>query len=338
VRFRVDARSVDFEDLVRGRMSFDGRKIGDFVILRSEGVASYNFAVVVDDALMETTHVIRGEDHLANTARQLLVYRALGFEPPRFAHLSMILGPDRTPLSKRHGATAVSHFREEGYLPEALVNYLALLGWSSEEGKEIFSPGELIQKFSLRRLSRSPAVFDREKLNWVNRAHLKEIRGEKMLDLALPFLRNSGVKFEEAGRPWLMAALEAVWEEVDTLSRLADHLKFLLDEGWVLEPEAQNLLAREEPRKVLRGLKEELRSVEEVRSENYRQILSALGKRVGVSGRALFMPLRAALTGKTHGPELERVFVLLGKEKIMERADSVLLKNGSERSATSEHP
>jgi nondiscriminating glutamyl-tRNA synthetase len=336
LRFRVDARSVEFEDRVRGRMSFDGRKIGDFVILRSDGIAPYNFAVVIDDAQMEVTHVIRGEDHLANTARQVLLYRALGWDPPRFAHLSMILGPDRTPLSKRHGATAVSHFREAGYLPEGLVNYLALLGWSSEDGKEIFSLQELIQGFSLGRLSRSPAVFDGEKLNWVNRAHLKALQGEKGLELARPFLRNSGLELEGIRESWLAAALEAVWTEVDTLSQIPDRVKFLFDEKWELESEAEALLAREESRRVIAGLRDELRLVEEVKMENFRQIVSGLAKRAGVSGRSLYLPLRAALTGRTHGPELEKVFVLLGKEKILKRADSVLRRNGSERSASHE--
>ena len=336
LRFRVDARSVEFEDLVRGRMSFDGRKMGDFVILRSEGLAPYNFAVVIDDALMELTHVIRGEDHLANTARQLLLYRALGFDPPCFAHLSMILGPDRSPLSKRHGATAVSHFREAGYLPAGLVNYLALLGWSPEDGNEIFSLEELIKKFSLERLSRSPAVFDREKLNWVNRAHLKLIPAEKALDLARPFLRDSGMKLEGVSETWLQASVEAVWGEVDNLGGLGERLRFLFDEGWTLGADAENLLTREESLNVIRGLQEELRSVEEVTKENYRAILSSLGKRAKVSGRALYMPLRAVLTGETHGPELEKVFVLLGKEKIMKRIHSVLQRIGPERRATGE--
>ncbi len=327
LRFRVDARIVEFEDRVKGQMSFDGRKIGDFVILRSEGVAAYNFAVVIDDHLMGVTHVIRGEDHLANTARQLLLYQTLGFTPPQFAHLSMILGPDRAPLSKRHGVTAVSFFREEGYLPEGLNNYLALLGWSSEKRQEIFSRGELIKNFSMNRLSRSPAVFDREKLNWVNRAHLKGIHGEKALELARPFLQKSGMKLEGISPSRLTAALEAIWSEVDTLSQLGDRLKFLLDEGWGMEPEAERLLAREETRKLVLGLKEELNSVEEINLENYRGILSNLAKRAGVSGRGLFMPLRAVLTGRIHGPELEKVFILLGKEKVLKRADSALQKS-----------
>lgn len=239
----------------------------------------------------------------------------------------MILGPDRTPLSKRHGATAVSYFGEEGYLPEGLANYLALLGWSSETGQEIFSMEELIANFSLNRLSRSPAVFDPGKLNWVNRAHLKGLRGEKALELARPFLRKSGINPEGISPSWLIAALESVWGEVDTLSQLADRLRFLFDDGWVMEPEAEQLLAREENRKLIQGLKEELRSVEEVNPENFKPILSSLAKRSGLSGRGLFLPLRAALTGKTHGPELEKVFVLLGKEKVLKRADAALQRN-----------
>jgi nondiscriminating glutamyl-tRNA synthetase len=327
LRFRVGARNVEFKDLVKGRISFDGRKIGDFVILRSEGVAPYNFAVVIDDALMEVTHVIRGEDHLANTARQILLYQALGFPPPQFAHLSLILGPDRTPLSKRHGVTAVSHFREEGYLPDGLVNYLALLGWSPEDGKEILSREELVKKFSIQRLSRSPAVIDREKLNWVNRAHLKEIHGERALLLALPFLGKSGMNLDGISQAWLISALETIWGEVDTLSQLPDRLKFFFDEGWSLESEAELLLAQEASRRVIYGLKEELQSVEEVNRENYGPLLSSLAQRLGLSGRSLFLPLRAALTGRTHGPELEKVILLLGKEKVLKRVDSALHKS-----------
>jgi nondiscriminating glutamyl-tRNA synthetase len=230
----------------------------------------------------------------------------------------------------------VAYFREEGYLPEGLANYLALLGWSSESGQEIFTMEELSENFSLTRLSRSPAVFDREKLNWVNRAHLKSIQGEKSLELAKPFLRKTGMNLEGINPSWLMDALEAVWGEVDTLSQLGERLKFLLDEGWALEPEAERLLAQEDTQKLILGLKEELCSVDEVNLENYRRILSGLAQRVGVSGRGLFMPLRAVLTGRTHGPELEKVFVLLGKEKVLQRANSALQRNRLGRNGSSE--
>ncbi len=319
LRFKVETRRVDFEDLIKGRMSFEGQTLGDFIILRSDGTAPYNFAVVVDDALMQITHVIRGEDHLTNTPRQLLVYHALGWAAPKFAHPPMILGPDRSPLSKRHGATSVAYFREEGFLPEALVNYLALLGWSVEDGQEILSLEELSHKFSLGRVSRSSAVFDLEKLKWVNRAHLKKLTEEQLLERTRQTLQNSGLDVSGVGESWLRSAVGMFLPEVETLKDLADRLRVFLDEGLGWEPEAKQLLESEETRKVLTGLQEELGGAEEITQENYKPMISALAKRVGVSGRRLYLPLRAALTGKMHGPELDKVFILLGKEKILAR-------------------
>jgi nondiscriminating glutamyl-tRNA synthetase len=220
--------------------------------------------------------------------------------------------------------TAVAHFREEGYLPEALVNYLALLGWTSEDGQEIFTLGDLAPRFSLGRVSRSSAVFDYEKLKWMNRAHMKDLHGKRALELAGPFLQKSGINLEGRPEAWRTAALESVWEDADTLSQLPDRLRIFLDEGWIMEAEAQRLLAKEQSRKVVQGLAEELKTVQEVTPENYESILSRLSKRVGLSGRNLYMPLRAALTGKTRGPELEKVFILLGKEKALLRAESAL--------------
>ncbi len=331
LRFKVEARRVEFEDLIKGRMSFDGQTIGDFIILRSDGIAPYNFAVVVDDALMEITHVIRGEDHLTNTPRQLLLYQALGFPAPKFAHPPMILGPDRSPLSKRHGVTSVGYFREQGFLPEALVNYLALLGWTSEDGQEIFTLEELSRKFSLGRVSRSSAVFDLEKLKWVNRAHLKKLSGEQAVDQAREFLEKSGIDLGSVSDPWLHSAVEMVWPEVNTLSELADRLRIFFDENFGFESEAEHLLQSEENRKVLSGLAEELQGAEEITTENYKQILAGLAKRVGASGRRLYMPLRAALTGKTRGPELDKVFILLGKEKVLKRTSAVLHRAAKEQ-------
>jgi nondiscriminating glutamyl-tRNA synthetase len=218
----------------------------------------------------------------------------------------------------------VANFREEGFLPEALVNYLALLGWTAEDGQEIFTLEELAQRFSLGRVSRSSAVFDFEKLKWVNRAHLKGFHGTRALEAAAPFLRKSGINLEGKPEPWLIAALEAVWEEVDTLSQLPDRLRIFFDEGWIVEPEAARVLAKDQSRKVVQGLADELKVAEEITLENYGSLLSRLAKRVGLSGKNLYMPLRAALTGKTRGPELEKIFILLGKEKALQRAESAL--------------
>ncbi|MBI4495539.1 MAG: glutamate--tRNA ligase [Deltaproteobacteria bacterium] len=330
LRFRVEARKVDFEDLIKGRMSFDGQMIGDFIILRSDGVAPYNFAAVTDDAMMSITHVIRGEDHLANTPRQLLLYQALGFSPPRFAHLPLILAPDRTPLSKRYGATSVRHFREEGYLPEALVNYLALLGWSPPDGREILRREELVRAFSLERISRSSAVFDPVKLKWVNRAHLKEVPAARRLEMAEPFLRSGGLDGAGKGEEWIRLALDVVWPEIETLSQLPERLQIFLRDELAPTPAAERLLRQPESVKVLRLMAEELGRAEELTPASYPQIMGGLTRRAGLSGRALLLPVRAALTGATRGPELEKIVLLLGKEKVMRRLEQVLQKQWPE--------
>ena len=194
IRFRIpDVEDVAFDDAVRGHVVFKREMLGDFVIVRSDGLPTYNFAVVVDDSLMEITHVIRGEDHVSNTPRQVLLYRAIGVTPPTFAHLSLVLGPDHTPLSKRHGATSVAEFRAKGILPESLVNYLALIGWSPGQDQELLPAEELARRFKLEAVGKSAGVFDLEKLAWVNRHYVKEAASERLAELAVPFLRQAGV-------------------------------------------------------------------------------------------------------------------------------------------------
>ncbi len=332
LRFQVNARSVEFRDLIKGKVSFAGTDIGDFIIMRSDGLAAYNFAAVIDDTLMQVTHVIRGEDHLANTARQLLLYRALGFSPPLFAHLPLILGPDRTPLSKRHGATAVAHFREEGYLPEALLNYLALLGWSAEDGQEIFELKELTAKFSLGRVAKSPAVFNQTKLKWINRQHLKKVGGSKRVALVRPFLEKKGIKVEVPDEAIWAKLVDLYWGEVDTLAQLAEEIAFGGEDTWPREAEAEILLQEEESLRILASLRTEIERVETIDQATYRQIILNLNQILGLSGRRLLLPIRAALTGKLKGPELEKIFLALGKEKILNKIDLVLKTKSAERS------
>lgn len=331
LRFRVNSKRIEFQDLIKGKISFAGQDIGDFIILRSDGVAAYNFAAVVDDFLMEITHVIRGEDHLTNTARQILLYQALGFKQPRFAHLPLILGPDRTPLSKRHGATAVVHFRQEGYLPEALINYLALLGWSPEGGREIFDLEDLIKNFSLSRVAKSPAIFNYRKLNWLNRQHLKKVASGQRINLIKPFLEKKGIKVKEIDESWLKKVVDLYWEEVDTLTQLADHLAFFWADTWPQEEEIVHLLQEERSLKILRTLADVLPRISEINHSNFPQIISEVSELCGVSGRYLLLPIRAALTGKIRGPELEKIFLSLGKEKILERINLLLQGKGEER-------
>ena len=232
VRFRVPAgRDVTFTDLVRGEVTFANDVLGDFVIVRSDGRPAYNFAVVVDDARMGITHVIRGEDHISNTPRQILIYEALGAVPPAFAHLSLVLGPDHAPLSKRHGATSVAEFRERGYLPEALVNYLALLGWSPGEGEELVAASEMAKRFDLTKVSHSAAVFDTGKLAWINRHYMKEAAPARLVTLAAPYFSRAGYVTEStsAARAYLESLLPMVVGSVDRLEEIPARVAFLFD-------------------------------------------------------------------------------------------------------------
>jgi glutamyl-tRNA synthetase len=196
LRFRVGGKSILFEDLIHGRMHFNPNDIGDFIIVRSDGIAAYNFACVIDDHFMQMTHVIRGEDHLSNTPRQIMIYQALAWEPPDFAHHPLILGPDRTPLSKRHGATAVSQYREEGFLPGALLNYLVLLGWASPSGEEILSPEKMIEEFSLQTISKSAPVHNRKKLEWLNSHYIRNQDDEALSKKVLPYVEKAGIPLD----------------------------------------------------------------------------------------------------------------------------------------------
>src|SRR5687768_15242020 len=242
IRFRVpEGSDVVFKDAVRGEVRFQGDVIGDPVILRADGTPAYNFAVVVDDALMEVTHVIRGEDHLSNTPRQILLYEALGFSPPQFAHLALVLGPDHSPLSKRHGATSVAEFRARGYLPEALVNYLALIGWSPRgpaagrslagDDAELLPIEELARRFSLDRVGHSAGVFDEEKLAWANRHYLKMADPARIAQLSLPFFADAGVPMtpDDRGMQFLAGAMAMATSSVDRLNQIPGRLAFLFD-------------------------------------------------------------------------------------------------------------
>ena len=258
LRLRIRDGVVGFDDLVFGPLQVDCEVIGDFILLRSDGSAQYNFACVVDDALMEISHVIRGEGHISNTYRQILLYEALGLPMPRFAHLSTILGKDGAKLSKRHGATSIDEFRKQGYLPEALVNYLTLLGWASEkDGQEILAPEELIQQFSLERVNRSPAVFDPDKLNWINRNHLKKADRTRLADLALPYLGQAGLVPDESGAEmdqWAVDCVEFLMTHVDKLEDLPaqfEHAFSFDPEDGLASPEVQEILSQPGARQVI---------------------------------------------------------------------------------------
>jgi glutamyl-tRNA synthetase/nondiscriminating glutamyl-tRNA synthetase len=316
IRFRVpDGREVAFTDAVRGEVRFHTDVIGDPVIMRADGTPAYNFAVVVDDALMEISHVIRGEDHISNTPRQILLYEALGFPLPVFAHLSLVLGPDHTPLSKRHGATSVAEFRAKGYLPEALVNYLALIGWSpraEDDTGELMPLQELARRFSLADVGLSAGVFDEEKLAWVNRHYLKLADARRLAELSVAYFRTAGVEMspDERGLDFLAAVIPIASGSVDRLDQVPSRLSFLFDYSSrraVDDPVIRDEMRADGPRGVVRALAEELARLPRLDRDRFRAASHAVKARTGQKGRALFHPIRIALTGRAEGPELDLV-------------------------------
>lgn len=310
IRLRVPQdREVVFNDLVRGEVRFHTDVIGDPVLMRSNGHPAFNFAVVIDDALMAISHVVRGEDHISNTPRQLLVYEAFGWTPPVFAHVSLVLGPDHAPLSKRHGATSVSEFRARGYLPEALTNYLALLGWSPGEGEEIVPLDELARRFALESVGHSAGVFDTEKLSWVNRHYLKVADPARLVQLAVPFLKQAGwLGSATAGDlDYLASIVPAGAASVDRVEQIPERLRFLFE--YSSEKALSGPAARAEAmqaRPVLVALAAELKQGGALTTrEAFRDMAARVRLSTGQKGRALFHPIRLALTGEAEGMELD---------------------------------
>jgi glutamyl-tRNA synthetase/nondiscriminating glutamyl-tRNA synthetase len=310
IRFRVpDNRDVTFDDVVRGKVTFNTEVIGDPVIVRSDGVPAYNYAVVIDDALMEITHVIRGEDHISNTPRQILIFEAFGWRPPAFAHVSLVMGPDHSPLSKRHGATSVAEFRARGYLPEALTNYLALIGWSPGEGEELVPIEQLAPRFRLQDVGHSAGVFDIDKLAWVNRHYLKAAAPERLARLSLPYLRQHDWVAEPSALDiaFLERIVPVAAASVDRLEQIPARLKFLFD--YSAARALENPTVRAEAlasRSVIDALVEELRAANRLLDkEAFRAAATRVRERTAQKGKALFHPIRLVLTGETEGLELD---------------------------------
>jgi nondiscriminating glutamyl-tRNA synthetase len=311
IRFRVpEQREVTFNDAVRGDVRFHTDVIGDPVIVRADGHPAYNFAVVVDDALMEVTHVIRGEDHISNTPRQILLYAAMGFTPPVFAHLALVMGPDHSPLSKRHGATSVAEFRSKGYLPEALVNYLALIGWSPGNDDELLPIDELARRFTLEAVGHSAGVFDEEKLAWANRHYLKMADPVRLAELSIPHFNEARIVMtpDSRGIEFLASAMLMASASVDRLNQVPARLAFLFDydaDAVIETPAVAEEMRGDDARAVVTALAAELAAAPRLDRERFRAVANQVKARTGQKAKALFHPIRIALTGRAEGPELD---------------------------------
>lgn len=316
LRFRADAGSVEFDDLIKGRLSFPGDQLGDFVILRTNGMPMYNFSCAVDDHRMRISHVIRGDDHVSNTPRQVLLFRAFGWDVPVFAHIPMILGPDRVRLSKRHGAVSVAQFHEQGYLPEALVNFLSLLSWSSESGEEILPMRRLIDEFDFSRVSSSAAVFDTEKLDWMNGMYIRQLEPGRLADLIEPFLKDAGYSVSGENRRVLAAVLQP---KIERLNQIAERARpFFADRTEPEDDEAAFWLQTDTARRALKALDDLLETVSEPEWSGaaFLSLMKKVQETTGIRGKDLWMPVRVALTGQPHGPELPVLVEFLGLDKV----------------------
>lgn len=310
-----------FDDMVRGKMSFDSNGIGDFIIVKSDGMPVYNYGVVIDDAEMGITHVIRAEEHLSNTPRQLVIYHALGFEEPRFGHISLILGKDYKKMSKRHGATAVEQYKNLGYLPEAIINFLALLGWAPDDEEELFTIDQLIARFSMDRVSKNPAVFDIDKLNWINFHYMKQLTPEALLELTLPHLQAAG--FVQDPTP---AECERLLRMVDGLrdhiyfgAQVVEHARPFFERPSELDDECRAVLQEDTAETVLSVFESQLQEGQELTPESVKAMIKSIQKEHKIKGKSLYAPLRVALTGAMHGPDLTMIVSVLGKEECLSR-------------------
>ena len=321
IRFAVKPKTLIFDDLVKGELKFDTSLIGDFVIMKSNGSPTYNFAVVVDDILMKISHILRGEDHISNTPKQILIYEALGATIPQFGHLGMILAPDRSKLSKRHGATGVSEFVEKGYLIEALVNFVALLGWSPSDGVEIKTIDEIIQDFRIREVSSSNSIFEYDKLNWMNSQYIKKLSTEELKQKLLPFL--TPYDLSELSEDKLIRMVEVTREPLVILSDITDAVSYLFGEGVDIEPEVQSeVLDKEVSQIVLKEVQELAKNWnfddEDELHHTLEELRTSLKER-SIKPKETMWAIRAAVTGRVKGADICAVLSILGKEKVLKR-------------------
>lgn len=325
IRFRVpEGRTFTFDDLVKGPISFESDVSGDFVIVKKDGIPTYNFAVVLDDHLMNITHVLRGEDHVSNTPRQLMIYDAFGWEPPVFGHMTLIVGENHKKLSKRDESVIqfIEQYDQLGYLPEAMFNFIALLGWSPEGEEEIFSKDELISIFDANRLSRSPAVFDTNKLAHLNNHYIKNADPKRIASLAIPHLQRAGrlpAELSPEQQAWAEALVALYQEQMTAASDIVELSELFFRSELSVDEEAAAVLAEPQVPSVLSTFLAKVEGLADFSVENIGAAIKEVQKETGSKGKGLFMPIRVALTGQMHGRDLNQTIFLLGRDKVVDR-------------------
>ncbi|BBE30360.1 glutamate--tRNA ligase 1 [Tepiditoga spiralis] len=329
VFFKMPRKDYSIKDLIKGDVTFKKGAIGDFVLMRSNGLPTYNYAVVIDDMLMQISHVIRGDDHLSNTLRQVAIYEAFEMPLPQFAHVSMILGTDGKRLSKRHGATSVEEFKYRGYLPESVVNYLALLGWSHPEGKEIVELSEMIEKFDLDRVNSSPAVFDEVKMKWMNANYIRKTNVEKLYELSIPFITESKLLTEEQckdNKKWLLEAFELIKTSVEELQKVPEELSILIKDFEIDETNQEFLeyLNAENVKQSIKIALEKFINDEEWTEKTVLENLKIAMKEAKPAKKPFYMALRKSITNEFHGPDLVKSIHLIGRARVIERLERVV--------------
>lgn len=327
IRFLVpEGRSYTFNDMVKGEITFESETTGDWVIIKKDGIGTYNFVVVIDDYLMKMSHVLRGEDHITNTLRQLMIYEAFGWEAPIFGHMTLIVNENRKKLSKRDESILqfIEQYDQLGYLPEAMLNFIALLGWSPEGEEEIFSREELISIFDTNRLSKSPAVFDMNKLSHINNVYMKKADPDRIADLAIPHLQKAGRLPEQLTAEqdaWARALVKLYQEQMNCASDIVSLSEMFFRDELVVEEEGKAVLQEEQVPAVLSTLHAKLEAQDEWTVDTVKAAIKEVQKETGAKGKGLFMPVRVAVSGQMHGRDLNETIVLLGREKVLQRLE-----------------
>ena len=323
VRIKVpDNETYSFEDMIRGDVSFESKDIGDWVALKSNKIPTYNFAVVIDDHLMEITHVFRGEEHLSNTPRQIMIYNMLGWEVPKFAHMTLIVNEEGKKLSKRDDTIMqfMSQYQEAGYLPEAMLNFMSLLGWSPEIEEEIFTKEKLIKIFDAKRLSKSPSMFDKDKLIWMNNKYIQQLDENNYYKLVLPFVKNA-YDTQNIKDDWLKTLVNLYQNQLSYGEAIVDLIRPFFSDFEIAD-EARTAYNEETTPIVKEALLKEIKSIEEWTVENIKKAINAVKDKTGIKGRPLFMGSRVLTTGLSHGPDLMSSIYLIGKKEIIKRLDN----------------